>query len=59
MEGRETMQDTEPGKALSAELNRLSGKRENLPVNLPEEPDAGNLHVRFCEGPEPTDIGLK
>jgi hypothetical protein len=55
MEGRETMQDTEPGKALSAELNRLSGKRENLP----EEPDAGNLHVRFCEGPEPTDIGLK
>ena len=28
-------------------------------MNLPEEPDAGNLQVRFCEGPEPTDIGLK
>jgi hypothetical protein len=28
-------------------------------VNLTEEPDAGNLHVRFCEGPEPTDTGLK
>jgi len=28
-------------------------------VNLSEEPDAGNLQVRFCEGPGPTDIGLK
>jgi len=28
-------------------------------VNLSEEPDAGNLPVRFCEGPGPTDIGLK
>jgi hypothetical protein len=53
------MQGTEPGKALSTELNRLSGKRENLPANLSEEPDTGNPHVRFCEGPGPTDIGLK
>jgi hypothetical protein len=28
-------------------------------VNLTEEPDAGNLHVRFSEGPEPTDTRLK
>jgi hypothetical protein len=40
--------------------------REKLPldlccsaVNLPEELDAGNLHVQFCEGPGPTDIGLR
>jgi hypothetical protein len=28
-------------------------------VNLPEEPDAGNPQVRFCEGPGPTDTWLK
>jgi len=28
-------------------------------VNLSEELDAGNLHVRFCEGPGPTDTWLK
>jgi hypothetical protein len=28
-------------------------------VSLPEELDAGNLHVQFCEGPGPTDIGLR
>ena len=50
------MQDTEPGKTLSTELNRLS---EIISVNLPEEPDAGNLQVRFCEGPGPTDTWLK
>ena len=27
-------------------------------VNLSEEPDAGNPHVRFREGPGPTDTGL-
>jgi len=29
------------------------------PVNLPEEPDAENPQVRFCEGPGPTDDWLK
>jgi hypothetical protein len=28
-------------------------------VSLFEEPDAGKLHVRFCEGPEATDVWLK
>ena len=28
-------------------------------VNLPEEPDAGNPQVWFCEGPGPTDTWLK
>jgi len=28
-------------------------------VSLFEEPDAGKLHVRFCEGPGPTDVWLK
>jgi hypothetical protein len=28
-------------------------------VSLFEEPDAGKPHVRFCEGPGPTDIWLK
>jgi hypothetical protein len=64
------MQDTEPIKALSTELNRLTeiaardSKRIILDlcrrnVNLSEEPDAGNLHVRFCEGPGPTDTWLR
>ena len=50
------MQGTEPKEALSTELNRLA---EMESVNLPEELDAGNLHVQFCEGPGPTDIGLR
>jgi len=28
-------------------------------VSLFEEPDAGKPHVRFCEGPGPTDVWLK
>ena len=55
--GGETVQDTEPGKALSTKLNRLSDKKKS--ENLSEEPDAGNPQVRFCEGPGPTDAWLK
>ena len=56
------MPDTEPIKALSTELNRLSEIAANLCrrfVNLLEEPDAGNPQVRFCEGLEPTDTWLR
>jgi len=48
--------DSEPGKALSTKLNRLS---EIEAVSLFEEPDAGKPHVRFCEGPGPTGVWLK
>ncbi|MDO8723537.1 MAG: hypothetical protein Q7J31_15110 [Syntrophales bacterium] len=64
------MQDTEPIKALSTELNRLSeiaardSNRLLLDlcrryVNLLEEPDAANPQVRFCEGLGPTDTWLR
>ena len=53
--------DTEPGEELSAKLNRLLEMLDLLcyDVSLFEEPDAGKLHVRFCEGPGPTDVWLK
>ncbi len=40
-------------------VNRTESTNREISVSLPEELDAGNLQVRFCEGPEPTDIGLK
>ena len=57
------MQDTEPIKALSTELNRLSeiAARDlcRRYVNLLEEPDAANPQVRFCEGSATTDVWLR
>ena len=49
--------DTEPGEELSTKLNRLSEMQRTCePV---EEPDAGKLHVQFCDGLGPTDVWLK
>ena len=57
------MPDTEPIKALSTELNRLSeiAARDfcRRSVNLPEEPDVGKPQVRFCEGSTTTDVWLR
>ena len=49
------MRDTEPRENIVTETNSTIRRQA---VNLSEEPDAGNLQVRFCEGPGPTDIGL-
>jgi len=50
------MRDTEPGENIVTETNSTISRQA---VNLLEEPDAGNLQVRFCEGPGPTDTWLK
>ena len=45
-----------PGNNIVTETNSTISRQA---VNLPEEPDAGNLQVRFCGGPGPTDTWLK
>jgi hypothetical protein len=56
MEEVKQLLDTEPAKGLLTKPNRLS---EIISVSLFEEPDAGKLQVRFCEGPGPTGVWLK